>query len=200
MKTAPVPRRARNEPPISYILINDRATLAWAASVEALEIHPFLHRAPAIATPTTVVFDLDPGEGSDFLTCARAAFLLKDLLDRLDLKAFPKASGSKGIQVYVPLNTAATYESTQSFAKAVARLLAHNHPKLIVADMAKAMRADKVLIDWSQNTDHKTTVAVYSLRAKSHRPYVSMPVTWDELTRALDEKDASRLSFEPAGQ
>jgi bifunctional non-homologous end joining protein LigD len=179
-------------------VIADKATLAWVASIVALEIHPFLHRASKLDTPATVVFDLDPGEGSDILTCARVAFILKDVLDRLELQAFAKVSGSKGLQIHVPLNTPVSYAITQRFARSVAELLAQDHPKLVVAEMAKAMRAKKVFIDWSQNADHKTTVAVYSLRAKRHRPYVSMPVDWDELQRALDAKDVESLYFLPA--
>jgi len=197
VKTFPVPRRTSGEPPIDYILVNDRATLAWIASVSSIEIHPFLHRVPAIDTPTSVVFDLDPGEGSDVLTAARVAFLLKEVLDRLRLKSFAKASGSKGIQVYVPLNTPAGYAATQPFARSVAELLAQDHPDLIVAEMARELRRGKVFIDWSQNADFKTTVAVYSVRAKRHRPYVSMPLGWPELRRALDRADADALHFDP---
>lgn len=131
--------------------------------------------------PTTVVFDCDPGEGADIHTCARVALLLRDVLAGLRLKSFPKVSGSKGIQVYVPLNTDATYAATQPFAKAIADLLASEHPKLTVSEMPKALRRNKVFIDWSQNADFKTTVGVYSLRAKADRPFVSMPVEWDEL-------------------
>jgi len=198
VKTVAVERRDASAPPIRYIVIADKATLAWAASTVALEIHPFLHRASALDTPATVVFDLDPGEGSDVLTCARVAFLLKDVLDRLELQAFVKVSGSKGLQIHVPLNTPVAYAATQRFARSVAELLARDHPKLVVAEMAKALRAKKVFIDWSQNAAYKTTVAVYSLRAKRHRPYVSMPIEWDELQRALDAKDAESLYFLPA--
>jgi bifunctional non-homologous end joining protein LigD len=183
IKTFPVPRRAGG-PDIHYVLINDLATLVWCANAASLELHPFLHRAPEIQQPTSVVFDLDPGEGADIVTCAKVAFLLRDVLSRLDLEAFPKVSGSKGIQIYVPLNTAVTYEETQPFARAMAELLAKEHPDLIVAEMAKSERAHKVFIDWSQNADFKTTVGVYSLRAKTGRPFVSLPVTWDELKNA----------------
>src|SRR5206468_11247574 len=160
-------------------------------------IHPFLHRVPAIDTPTSVVFDLDPGEGSDVLTAARVAFLLKDVLDRLQLESFAKVSGSKGIQVYVPLNTAVTYDATQSFARSTAELLQKKHADRIVADMAKNLRSGKVLIDWSQNADFKTTVGVYSLRAKRARPYVSIHVRWNELANAQKKSDAALLDFGP---
>lgn len=196
VKTFPVPRHEPG-PPIDYVLINDLQTLLWAANIAALELHPFLHRVPQIDVPTHVVFDLDPGEGTNILHCARVALRLRDVLGKLRLKSFAKVSGSKGIQVYIPLNTAVTYDSTQPFARAVAELMEKNHPNEIVADMAKNLRVGKVFIDWSQNADHKTTVGVYSLRAKRPRPYVSMPVTWLELTLALKKSDATKLEFGP---
>ncbi|HZQ53348.1 MAG TPA: non-homologous end-joining DNA ligase [Bryobacteraceae bacterium] len=183
IKTFPVPRRAGG-PDIHYILINDLATLVWCANAASLELHPFLHRVPEIQQPAFVVFDLDPGPGADIVTCAQVAFFLRDVLSRLRLEAFPKVSGSKGIQIYVPLNSPITYEQTQPFARAIAELLAKEHPDLIVPEMAKSERAQKVFIDWSQNADFKTTVGVYSLRAKTGRPFVSLPVTWDELKNA----------------
>jgi bifunctional non-homologous end joining protein LigD len=177
-----------------YILINDAPTLAWCANLAAVEFHPFLHRAPQIHQPTHVVFDLDPGEGADIRTCSRAAFLVKEITDGLGLQVFPKVSGSKGVQLYVPLNTKTTYEATGSFAKAVAELLEQEHPELIVSKMAKHQRRGRVLIDWSQNNTSKTTVAVYSMRGKREEPFISMPVTWDELKRA---KRSQALFFTP---
>jgi bifunctional non-homologous end joining protein LigD len=194
--TTPVPRR-EGGPDIRYIVINDVAILAWVANIAALELHPFLHRASRIDVPTAVVFDLDPGEGADVLTCAEAAFLLKDLLDQLGLESLVKVSGSKGLQLYVPLNTPITYASTQPFARAVAQMLEREHPKLIVSEMSKNLRRGKVFIDWSQNADHKTTVGVYSLRAKGPRPYVSMPIAWDELAAARRSKKSDSLYFKP---
>lgn len=164
VKRFPVHRR-RGGPDIQYILINDVATLAWCANLANLEIHPFLHRAPRPDVPTAVVFDLDPGEGMDVLRCGEVALLLRQALAGIDLEVFPKVSGSKGLQLYVPLNTAVTYEQTQPFARVVAQTLERIYPRLVVADMAKARRVGKIFIDWSQNSDYKTTVAVYSLRA-----------------------------------
>ncbi|HZR04417.1 MAG TPA: non-homologous end-joining DNA ligase [Candidatus Udaeobacter sp.] len=195
VKTFPVPRHDGG-PDINYILIDDLRTLTWVANIAALELHPFLHRVPRIDRPTSVVFDLDPGEGANVLDCAAVAFRLRDVLAKLRLKSFAKLSGSKGIQVYVPLNTNVAYEQTQPFARAVAELLEQKHPDKIVADMAKNLRAKKVFIDWSQNADHKTTVGVYSLRAKRHRPYVSMPVTWDELATVLKRSEPTLLDFQ----
>jgi bifunctional non-homologous end joining protein LigD len=196
VKTFPVPRR-EGGPDINYILINDVATLTWAGNMAALELHPFLHRVPKLDNPTHVVFDLDPGEGANVFNCAEVAFLLRDVLTKLRLKSFAKVSGSKGIQVYVPLNTPITYDATQPFARAIAELLEREHVDLVVSDMAKNLRVGKVFIDWSQNADHKTTVGVYSLRAKRARPYVSMPVKWDELTKAVQKKDVDLLEFDP---
>jgi bifunctional non-homologous end joining protein LigD len=183
VKTFPVPRR-EGGPDIRYILINDAATLAWAANIAALELHPFLHRVPHLDRPTHAVFDLDPGEGAGLLECIEVAFLLREVLTKLRLKSFPKVSGSKGLQLYVPLNTPTSYPATQLFAKTIAELLERENPKLVVSDMAKNLRHRKVFVDWSQNADHKTTVGVYSLRAKNNHPFVSMPVAWPELKKA----------------
>ena len=179
----------------NYIVIDDAPTLAWCANIAGVELHPFLHRIPQLDRPTHVVFDLDPGDGANLQTCARAAFLVKEIMDGLELRAFPKVSGSKGVQIYVPLNTPTTYASTATFAKAVAELLQQRHPDLIVSTMSKIRRRGRVLIDWSQNNASKTTVAVYSMRAKQEAPLISMPVTWDELKRV---KKTPALSFTPA--
>jgi bifunctional non-homologous end joining protein LigD len=195
VRTFNVPRREGGA--IRYIVIDDLPTLVWCANTANLELHPFLHKAPHIDRPTAVAFDLDPGEGTDVLTCARVAFWLKEVFDAAGLESFAKVSGSKGMQVYVPLNTPVTYEQTQPFAKSLAERMEREHPDSVVSAMAKVKRAGKVFIDWSQNSDFKTTVAVYSLRAKRDEPYVSMPVTWEELQRALKKNDASRLQFDP---
>jgi bifunctional non-homologous end joining protein LigD len=196
IKTFRIPRTTE-ESVINYILINDLPSLVWSANMANLEMHPFLAKAPYIERPTMVVFDLDPGEQADILKSCEVAFLVKDLLDRLNLKSFIKVSGSKGIHLHVPLNTKVSYEASQPFAKSIAQLLESEHPDLIVSEMSKAKRKGKVFLDWSQNSEHKSTVAVYSLRAKVHRPYVAMPVSWDELNKALKSEDASALFFEP---
>ena len=194
-KTFQVPSNRKNSV-INYILLNDIAMLAWSANLANLEIHPFLAKAPYIDQPTMVIFDLDPGDGADILSSCAVAFLLKDLLERLDLESFVKVSGSKGVHLHVPLNTPVTYEATQPFAKSVAQLLEDEHPDLVVSEMSKFKRKGKVLVDWSQNSEHKSTVAVYSLRAK-FKPFVAMPVSWEELRKALRKKDAAGLFFEP---
>jgi bifunctional non-homologous end joining protein LigD len=181
---------------VRYCLIDEPASLVWVANLAAIEIHPSLAQATDLDVPTTVVFDLDPGAPADVITCAEVAFILRDSLERLGLQAWPKTSGSKGIQVYAPLNSGASYDRVKPFAQAVAQLLERDHPELIVSVMDKSRRKKKVLIDWSQNTASKTTVAVYSVRALD-RPSVSTPVTWDELDDALSARDPSVLRFEP---
>ena len=196
VKVFPIARTS-GESFINYILINDLPSLVWSANLANLEMHPFLAKVPKIDTPTMAVFDLDPGEGADILKSCEAAFLVKALLDRLNLKSFVKASGSKGIHLHVPLNTRVTYEATQAFAKSIAQLLESEHPDLIVSEMPKGKRRGKVFVDWSQNSEHKSTVAVYSLRAKRERPFVAMPVTWEELEKAVRKGDPSGLFFDP---
>jgi bifunctional non-homologous end joining protein LigD len=194
--TFPVPRRS-DGPDINYILIQNTATLVWAANAAALELHPFLHRVPEIEQPTSIVFDLDPGEGAGLNESIRVAFAIKEIVEELRLTIFAKVSGSKGLQLYVPLNTSTSYAITQPFARAIAEFIEHREPNLAVAEMPKAKRVGKVFVDWSQNADHKTTVGVYSLRAKQQRPSISMPVTWDELGLALKRNKADDLYFSP---
>ena len=197
VKTTAVPRRETLGSDIRYILINDLPTLVWAANLASIELHPFLHRAPRLDRPTTIVFDCDPGEGANILTAAEVALMLREILQQLGFDSYAKVSGSKGVQVYVPLNSPVTYEQTQPFAQGIARLLAQLDPKLIVWQMPKRLRTKKVFIDWSQNSDYKTTVSVYSVRAKTYQPYVSLPVHWDELSDALTKKDPEALFFTP---
>ena len=189
----PVPRRG-GEGSIDYVVVNDAKTLLWVVAAGGIELHPFLHRIPRIDRPTQMVFDLDPGGGASIVECCRVAILLRNALDAVGLESFAKVSGSKGLQLLVPLNTPVTHAAIEAFAKTVAEETAKRHPKLAVAKMAKQYRAGKVFIDWSQNADFKTTVAVYSLRTKSDAPFVAMPVTWKEVERA----DAGALRFEPA--
>ena len=141
-----------------------------------------------------IVFDLDPGPPALILQCAQVGLWLKEKLEEMNLESFPKTSGSKGLQVYVPLNTPTTYEVTKPFARALAERLEREHPELVVSRMEKRLRTGKVLVDWSQNDRHKTTVCAYSLRAKE-RPMVSTPVQWDEVKAALKKNEAHRLEF-----
>ena len=166
---------------IGYCVLDTPAALAWAANLAALELHAPMARAGDIDTPTMVVFDLDPGPGTSIVECCEVGLWIRDTLAGLDLDCVAKTSGSKGLQVYVPLNGPHTHEHTSSVALAVAQVLERAHPPLVVTTQAKAARTDRVLIDWSQNSRHKTTIGVYSLRARA-RPTVSTPVTWDEVT------------------
>jgi bifunctional non-homologous end joining protein LigD len=193
IETAPV-WSDRHEAKIHYCLANDLPSIVWAANLGDLELHTFLARANDVQCPTMLVFDLDPGAPATILQCAQVSFWLKEKLDGLGLESFPKTSGSKGLQVYVPLNTPTTYEITKPLARSLAEQLEREHPELVVSKMAKNLRAGKVLVDWSQNDEHKTTVCVYSLRAKD-RPTVSTPVEWDEVKIALKKKSADSLSF-----
>lgn len=170
-------------------------TLVWLANLAALELHPSLALAKDITCPTEMVFDLDPGPPANIVQCCQVGLWLREIFDHFRLKSFPKTSGSKGLQVYVPLNTPTDYDATKMFAHALAQLLQQQHPREVVSDMSKQLRAGKVFVDWSQNDEHKTTVAVYSLRAREH-PTVSTPVTWEEVERSLKKKDANLLVFE----
>jgi bifunctional non-homologous end joining protein LigD len=194
VKTTQVSSR-RDGGTIDYCVINDLAALVWTANLADLELHTFLHRAPAISRPTAVAFDLDPGAPADIVLCCQVGIWLKSILDDFELQCFAKTSGSKGLQLYVPLNTATTYEKTKAFAHALAERLEREHPDEIVSRMQKALRKGKILIDWSQNEEHKTTICVYSLRAKE-RPTVSTPVTWQEVELAAKNGDGSRLMFD----
>lgn len=194
VKTVPVWSEG-NHRTVHYILANDLPTLVWLANLAAIELHPSLALATDITCPTMMVFDLDPGPPANIVQCCQVAMWLREIFDHFGLQSFPKTSGSKGLQIYVPLNTPTKYDKTKTFAHALAQLLEHEHPDMVVSDMKKNLRTGKVFVDWSQNDEHKTTVAVYSLRARE-RPTVSTPVTWEECERTLKKKDASLLVFE----
>ena len=194
VKTAPVWSEGGRRT-VHYILANDMATLVWLANLAALELHPSLALAKDIKCPTEMVFDLDPGPPANIVQCCQVAMWLREIFEHFGLQSFPKTSGSKGLQLYVPLNTPTTFDATKLFSHALAQLLEQEHPEQVVSDMKKKIRTGKVFVDWSQNDEHKTTVAVYSLRAREH-PTASTPVAWDEVERALKKKDASLLVFE----
>jgi len=180
---------------MNYCLAEDLPTLIWAANLADLELHTSLSLGKAIQRPTFLVFDLDPGAPANIVQCCQVAVWVRDIFDRFGLKCFAKTSGSKGMQVYVPLNTAVTYEQTKPFAHEMALLLERRHPELVVSDMKKSLRTGKVFVDWSQNDDHKTTICVYSLRARE-RPTVSTPLKWAEVENCLKKGDAKLLVFE----
>jgi len=177
---------------IDYCRLSEPAALAWAANLAAIELHAPMARADDIESPTMVVFDLDPGPGTAMTECAVVAQWIREVLDSIGLESWPKTSGSKGLQLYVPLNSPHDHEHAKSFALAVAQVVEKAHPDRIVTIQTKTARSDKVLIDWSQNSRHKTTICAYSLRARP-RPTVSTPVTWDEVAAAADGEP---LSFE----
>jgi bifunctional non-homologous end joining protein LigD len=180
---------------IDFCICDDLPTLVWLANLADLELHTSLARAEDVQRPTALAFDLDPGEPATIVECCRVGLLLEAMFRGLGMQSFPKTSGSKGLQVYVPLNYPVTYDVTKPFAKAVAELLEREEPGLVVSRQTKTLRRGKVLVDWSQNDEHKTTVNVYSLRARE-RPTVSTPLTWDEVREGAESGDPDRLVFD----
>ena len=178
-----------------YCMAQDLPTLVWAANLADIELHTSLSLARDVLEPTMIVFDLDPGPPADIVLCCQVGLWVREIFEHFGMQCFPKTSGSKGLQVYAPLNTNVTYDETKSFAHEIARILERKHRDLIVSDMKKSLRTGKVFVDWSQNDDHKTTICVYSLRAKD-RPTVSTPVTWEEVEKTLKKKDPKLLVFE----
>ncbi|MGH1489700.1 MAG: non-homologous end-joining DNA ligase [Acidimicrobiales bacterium] len=173
---------------IQYCRLDEPAALIWTANMAALELHSPMARCEDIESPTMLVFDLDPGEPATITECCQVALALRDLLSAVGLQALPKTSGSKGMQLYVPLNSAHTHKHASSFALAAGQMVARDQPDKVLVEMNKAMRAGKVFIDWSQNSRHKTTIAAYSLRARE-RPTVSTPISWDEVSDGADGAD-----------
>jgi bifunctional non-homologous end joining protein LigD len=180
---------------IDFCVCDSLPTLVWMAQLAAVELHPSLSLSRAPKRPTVLAFDLDPGPPADIVECCRVAIRLRDLFAHFDVECFPKTSGSKGLQVYVPLNDRDSYEKTKPFAKAIAQLLEKQTPDEVVSKMKKVDREGKVFVDWSQNHQRKTTIAVYSLRARE-RPTASTPVTWEEVEAVAGSGDGSSLAFE----
>lgn len=179
---------------IDFCVCDEPATLLWLAQLAALELHPSLALAEDVQRPTVLALDLDPGDPATIVECCRVALIIRDLFAAQDVECFPKSSGSKGMQVYVPLNGDVTYEDTKPFALALAEALEASYPDLVVSKMKKELRGGKVFVDWSQNTATKTTVAPYSLRAREY-PTASTPLTWDEVSDALEAGDPDLLRF-----
>ena len=179
---------------IEYCQFDSVAAIVWAANLAALELHTTMARAKDPANPTMVVFDLDPGEPANIIECADIGLWIRDLLAGVDLACVAKTSGSKGLQVYLPLNGKNDYDHTTGFAKSVAELMEREAPDRVVSVQKRDLRKGKVLVDWMQNSFHKTTVCAYSLRARDE-PTVSTPVDWDEVEAAHDQRDASLLTF-----
>ena len=193
VKTARVWSEGNNRM-MDYCLAQDLPTLVWAANLADLELHTSLAKKNDVARPTVMVFDLDPGPPADIVQCCQVGLWLRDLLGNMKLKSFAKTSGSKGLQVYVPLNTPVTFDQTKVLAHTLAEYLEHEHDGLVTSNMSKALRKGKVFVDWSQNDEHKTTICVYSLRAKEE-PTVSTPVTWEEVENCLRKKRVNLLRF-----
>jgi bifunctional non-homologous end joining protein LigD len=193
VKTAQVWSEGNNRM-MDYCLAQDLPTLVWAANLADLELHTSLARKKDVARPTMMVFDLDPGAPADIVQCCQVGLWLRELLAKMKLKSFAKTSGSKGLQIYVPLNTPATFDQTKDLSRALAQLLEGEHGNLVTSNMSKSVRKGKVFVDWSQNDEHKTTICVYSLRAKAE-PTVSTPVTWNEVANCLKKKKVDLLKF-----
>lgn len=193
MRTIPI-RSERQNKTIDFCSLDDLPSLVWAANLADLELHTSLSTGDSLDRPTAAAFDLDPGPDTSIVECCEVALALRRMFDELGLAAYPKTSGSKGMQVYLPLNSSDTYEESKSFAHAVAGVMEQQMPDLVVSDMKKELRRGRVLIDWSQNDFFKTTVCVYSLRAKSV-PTVSTPVTWDEVAATRDSGNPGDLRF-----
>jgi len=189
--------RAEEVKSINFCVCDDLPTLVWLANLADLELHPSLATVAAYSSPTVVAFDLDPGEPATIVECAEVAVRLRTALRAVGLECFAKTSGSKGMQVYAPLNTPTSYDAVKPFAYAVAQALERAEPGLVVSDMKKSLRGGKVFVDWSQNDEHKTTVGVYSLRARE-RPTVSTPITWDEVEAVRASGDPEDLVFTSA--
>ncbi len=198
MNTIPI-RSERQNKTIDFCSIDELAGLVWVANLADLELHTSLSSGQGedLFRPTAAAFDLDPGPTAGIVECCTVALALRKMFEELGLHAYPKTSGSKGMQLYMPLNSADTYEQSKAFAHAVAGVMEQQLPDLVVSDMKKQLRTGKVLIDWSQNDFFKTTVCVYSLRAKQ-TPTVSTPITWDEVTATEKSANPDDLKFSPA--
>jgi bifunctional non-homologous end joining protein LigD len=194
VKTASV-TAGPNAGKIDFCVCDGLPTLVWMAQLAAIELHPSLSLARAPTRPTVLAFDLDPGPPADIVDCCGVALRLRELFAHFDVECFPKTSGSKGMQVYVPLNTPrVSYDQSKPFAKAIAQLLEKQTPDKVVSKMKKVERKGKVFVDWSQNHRSKTTIAVYSLRARE-RPTASTPLTWEEVERVAESGDGSKVVF-----
>src|SRR5262249_18424385 len=151
--------------------------LIWVANLAAIELHPSLSLAEDITCPRSMVFDLDPGTPANIVQCCQVAVWLRTIFEHFKLQSFPKTSGSKGLQIYVPLKTKTSYDETKPLGLSLARLLEDENRDPAVTDMKKAIPTNKVFADWRQNDEHNTTISVYSLRARD-RPTMSSTVTW----------------------
>ncbi len=178
-----------------YCMVQDLASLVWVAQLGTIELHTSLSLHQKLSQPRMLVFDLDPGPPATIVECCQVAIWLREWFEERGLQAFAKTSGSKGLQLYAPLNTPIDYDQTKLISKGLAQKLERERPKHVVHMQRKTLREGRVLIDWSQNDEYKTTVNVYSLRARD-RPTVSTPVTWDEVAGCLEARDPDLLVFD----
>lgn len=193
LHTAPVYSETRGAD-IEFCVFDDLPSLVWAANLADLELHTYLHRSEDVQRPTAMVFDLDPGPGTSIVECAEVALVIRDMLKDFSLECFAKTSGSKGMQFYVPINVPTSYEVTKPLARMIGEIVEKDQPERITTNMKKTEREGRVFIDWSQNDDHKTTVSVYSLRAKE-QPTVSTPLTWKEVEKLARDGDPALGRF-----
>lgn len=194
MQTAKVWSRG-NDRWMYFCVVDDLPSLVWVAQLGTVEWHTSLSTKPELEHPRTLVFDLDPGPPATIVECCRVAGFLHCWLEDHHLQGFCKTSGSKGLQLYVPLNSDAGYDVTKKISHGLATKLEREHPKEVISRQTRELRGGKVLIDWSQNDPNKTTVNVYSLRARD-RPTVSTPVTWEEVEECAGSGDPERLVFD----
>jgi bifunctional non-homologous end joining protein LigD len=194
----PVSKRNHREghADVRYCVVNDLPSLVWIANLASLELHVLLSFRQDPSTPTMVMFDFDPGPSMTVVDAAALAIEMRRVLDGMGLESFPKTSGGKGVHVAVPLNVKTDFDATKAFARGMAERLEGAFPGKVTSNMRKSLRPGKIFVDWSQNSEHKTTVCAYSLRARE-TPSVSTPVDWKELVAAVKKKDASLLAFTP---
>lgn len=192
----PSPGSSRGTETVTYVICDDLPSLVWLANLAVLEFHVPQWRVDDTepSNPDRLVFDFDPGPPASIVQCCQVALLVAEALATDGLLAHPKTSGSKGMQAYVALDAAVPVDEVHGYARRLAERLEKAHPKLIVSRMDKSVRRNKVLIDWSQNSAAKTTIAPYSLRG-ADAPTVSMPVTWDEVERTATKGSPLRFDL-----
>jgi bifunctional non-homologous end joining protein LigD len=184
-----------NQRDMYYCVINDLPSLVWVAQLGTIELHTSLSLRSQIERPRALVFDLDPGAPATIVECCQVALWLRKWCEDHGLECCCKTSGSKGLQLYIPINTPVDYEHTKRISKGLAQKFERDYPEQVVHMQRKALRQGRVLIDWSQNDEYKTTVNVYSLRARE-RPTVSAPVTWQEVDECLAQQEPGRLDLD----
>jgi bifunctional non-homologous end joining protein LigD len=164
-----------------HLMIDDVRGLLGLVQMSAIELHPWGARAVHVEEPDRLIFDLDPGEGVAWRTVADAAAMVKQALDQIGLRGFPRTSGGKGLHVVVPLAPGESWASVSGFARAAAQTLARLAPKRFVATVSKSARIGRVYVDHLRNVRGATAVCAYSLRARPGPAAAATPVGWAEL-------------------